>query len=47
VLAETKGRFRFEMRGLKIEGCVFSFYIKPEDGFELPKIMQWMMNPVH
>jgi hypothetical protein len=21
--------------------------IKPDDGFELPKIMQWLMNPVH
>jgi hypothetical protein len=24
-----------------------SFYIEPADGFELPKIMQWLMNPVH
>jgi hypothetical protein len=24
-----------------------SFYIKPEDGYELPKIMQWLMNPIH
>jgi hypothetical protein len=30
------------MRGLKIEGCTLSFYIKPEDGFKLPKIMQWL-----
>ncbi|MDR1470156.1 MAG: hypothetical protein LBT00_12795 [Spirochaetaceae bacterium] len=42
VLIETKGRYRFEMRGLKIEGCTLSFYIKPEDGFKLPKIMQWL-----
>ncbi|MDR1469802.1 MAG: hypothetical protein LBT00_10970 [Spirochaetaceae bacterium] len=42
VLIETKGLFRFEMRGLKIEGCTLSFYIKPEDGFKLPKIMQWL-----
>ncbi|MDR1469927.1 MAG: hypothetical protein LBT00_11615 [Spirochaetaceae bacterium] len=42
VLIETKGLFRFEMGGLKIEGCTLSFYIKPDDGFKLPKIMQWL-----
>jgi hypothetical protein len=42
VLREAKGRFKFEMRGLKIEGRALSFYIKPADGFELPKIMQWL-----
>ncbi|MDR1470138.1 MAG: hypothetical protein LBT00_12695, partial [Spirochaetaceae bacterium] len=42
VLREAKGRFGFEMRGLKIEGCSLSFFIKPADGFELPKIMQWL-----
>jgi hypothetical protein len=47
VLRDTKGRFTFEMRGLKIEGSWLSFYIKPSDGFKLPKIMQWLMNPVH
>jgi hypothetical protein len=30
------------MRGLKIEGSWLSFYIRPADGFELPKIMQWL-----
>ncbi|MDR1469153.1 MAG: transposase [Spirochaetaceae bacterium] len=42
VLREAKGRFGFEMRGLVVEGCTLSFYIKPEDGFKLPKIMQWL-----
>jgi hypothetical protein len=47
VLIETKAKFGFEMRGLKIEEVWLSFYIKPADGFELPKIMRWLMNPVH
>ncbi|MDR1470393.1 MAG: hypothetical protein LBT00_14005 [Spirochaetaceae bacterium] len=47
VLREAKGRFGFEMRGHKIAGRALSFFIKPADGFELPKIMQWLMNPVH
>jgi hypothetical protein len=46
-LRDTKKRRKFEMRGLKIEGSWVSFYIRPKDGFELPKIMQWLMNPVH
>jgi hypothetical protein len=40
-LRDTKKRRKFEMRGLKIEGSWLSFYIKPENGYELPKIMQW------
>jgi hypothetical protein len=47
VLRDAKGMFSFEMRGLVLEGATLSFCIKPADGFELPKIMQWMMNPVH
>jgi hypothetical protein len=41
-LRATKGRHTFELRGLKIEGAWLSFYIRPADGFELPKIMQWL-----
>jgi hypothetical protein len=41
-LRATKGRYTFELRGLKIEGAWLSFYIKPADGLELPKIMQWI-----
>jgi hypothetical protein len=47
VLREAKKRFAFEMRGLKFEGALLTFYIKPADGKELPDIMQWMMNFVH
>jgi REP element-mobilizing transposase RayT len=42
VLHETKALFTFEMRGLRIENERLSFYIKPADGFQLPKIMQWL-----
>jgi hypothetical protein len=41
-LRDTKKRRKFEMCGLKIEGSLLSFYIKPKDGYELPKIMQWL-----
>jgi hypothetical protein len=34
--------FPFEMRGFSLEGARLSFYIKPEDGFQLPGIMQWL-----
>jgi hypothetical protein len=47
VLRDAKGMFSFEIRRLVLEGATLSFCIKPADGFELPKIMQWMMNPVH
>jgi hypothetical protein len=42
VLREAKKRFAFEMRGIRLEGRWLTFYIKPEDGKELPKIMQWI-----
>jgi REP element-mobilizing transposase RayT len=42
VLIEAKVRFPFEMCGLTIGNEWLSFYIKPADGYELPKIMQWM-----
>jgi hypothetical protein len=42
VLRDAKGNYSFEMRGLKFEGATLSFYIKPEDGKELPDIMQWV-----
>ncbi|MDR0638541.1 MAG: hypothetical protein LBG27_06535, partial [Spirochaetaceae bacterium] len=40
VLREIKKRYPFEMRGLKLEGAWLTFYIKPDDGFMLPLIMQ-------
>ncbi|MDR0638849.1 MAG: hypothetical protein LBG27_08115 [Spirochaetaceae bacterium] len=42
VLCETKRRYGFEMRGLQIERECVSFYIKPDDGLQLPLIMQWL-----
>jgi hypothetical protein len=42
VLREAKGNYSFEMRGLRFEGAALSFYIRPEDGKELPNIMQWI-----
>jgi hypothetical protein len=35
-------RFPFEVRGLRLANDRLSFYIKPEDGLALPKIMQRM-----
>jgi hypothetical protein len=35
-------RFPFQVRGLRLENDWLSFYIKPEDGLALPKIMQRM-----
>jgi hypothetical protein len=42
LLLEAKDLFTFEMRGFALEGEWLSFYIKPADGFQLPKIMQWL-----
>jgi REP element-mobilizing transposase RayT len=42
VFRETMLRFVFEVRGLRLEDDWLTFYIKPEDGFELPEIMKWM-----
>jgi REP element-mobilizing transposase RayT len=42
VFRETTLRFAFEVRGLRFEVDQLRFYIKPEDGMELPVIMQWL-----
>jgi REP element-mobilizing transposase RayT len=42
VFNETALRFPFEVRGFRIEDDWLTFYIKPEDGEALPKIMQRM-----
>jgi hypothetical protein len=39
VLRDAKGIFSFEICGLKLEGTLLAFYIKPADGKELPYIM--------
>ena len=42
VFQETTLRFAFEVRGLHFDADRLTFYIKPEDGMELPAIMQWL-----
>ncbi|MDR2785176.1 MAG: transposase [Treponema sp.] len=42
VFHETELRFVFEVRCLRFEDDWLTFYIRPEDGFELPAIMKWM-----
>jgi REP element-mobilizing transposase RayT len=42
VFRETEFRFVFEIRGLRLEDDRLMFYIRPEDGLELPDIMKWM-----
>jgi hypothetical protein len=42
VLLDTKKRFKFEIRGLTFDDAWLTFYIKLENGFELPKFMQWL-----
>ncbi|MDR2258167.1 MAG: transposase [Treponema sp.] len=42
VFRETELRFVFEVRGLRLEDDWLAFYIKPEDGLELPAIMKWL-----
>ncbi|MDR2247490.1 MAG: hypothetical protein LBE17_12610, partial [Treponema sp.] len=36
VFRETELRFVFEIRGLRLEDDWLTFYIRPEDGLELP-----------
>jgi REP element-mobilizing transposase RayT len=42
VFHEAELRFVFEIRGLRLEDDRLTFYIRPEDGLELPDIMKWM-----
>jgi REP element-mobilizing transposase RayT len=42
VLGDTGERFVFEMTGLRLEVDRLTFYIRPEDGLELPDILKWM-----
>jgi hypothetical protein len=38
----SRVKYVFEFRRLRLSGDLLSFYIKPEDGFQLPDIMQWL-----
>jgi hypothetical protein len=42
VLLDAKKPFKFEIRGLAFDGAWLTFYIKLENGFDLPKFMQWL-----
>jgi hypothetical protein len=42
VLDDVSKRFDFEIRGLLLKDAWLVFYIKPADGFQLPRIMQWL-----
>jgi REP element-mobilizing transposase RayT len=42
VFRQAMFRFVFRIRGLRLEDDRLTFYIRPEDGFELPDIMKWM-----
>jgi REP element-mobilizing transposase RayT len=42
VFGEAKKRFPFEIRGLYLAGDLLAFFIRPEDGLELPRIMKWI-----
>jgi REP element-mobilizing transposase RayT len=42
VFRDTKSRFAFEVRRRRLEGDLLTFYIRPEEGLELPEIMKWM-----
>jgi REP element-mobilizing transposase RayT len=42
VLCEAWEIYVFELRGLRFSGPEVSFWIKPDDGLQLPEIMQWI-----
>jgi REP element-mobilizing transposase RayT len=42
VFHETELRFVFEVQGLTLEDDELRFYIRPENGLELPAIMKWL-----
>jgi hypothetical protein len=42
VFIEATVRFDFKIRGFRLDGETLSFFIKPKNGFQLPKIMKWM-----
>ena len=42
VFRKTMLRFLFEIRDLRVEDDRLSFYIRPQDGLELPDIIKWM-----
>jgi hypothetical protein len=41
-LYEIRQIYGFSLSGLRFSGPEVSFYIKPDDGLQLPEIMQWI-----
>jgi hypothetical protein len=41
-LNEAREIYAFELRRLRFSGPWVMFYIRPDDGFQLPEIMQWV-----
>jgi hypothetical protein len=41
-LYEVRQIYGFSLNGLRFSGPEVSFYIKPDDGLQLPEIMQWI-----
>jgi hypothetical protein len=42
VFLDAQLRFAFTVRRLRLEDDWLAFYIKPENGMELPAIMKWI-----
>ncbi|MDR2785974.1 MAG: transposase [Treponema sp.] len=42
VFHEAELRFVFEVRHLRLQDDWLTFYIRPQDGLELPTIMKWL-----
>jgi hypothetical protein len=38
----SRVKYAFDFRRLRLSGDLLTFYSKPEDGFQLPDIMQWL-----
>jgi hypothetical protein len=46
VLYEAREIYGFLLCGLMFDGAWVSFFIKPDDGLQLPEIMQWIKQTV-
>ncbi|MDR0382835.1 MAG: transposase [Spirochaetaceae bacterium] len=42
VLDDAAARFDFEIRSLCLKNDLLVFHVKPADGFQLPRVMQWL-----
>jgi hypothetical protein len=44
VFRDAAALFDFDIRGLVLDKAWLSFDIKPANGYQLPEMMQWMMD---